>query len=1073
MAQYDLNLSDYERIFRKRYKLVIFITIIVTAFSILFSRMKPSIYKTVSSVKVDRSSAVGLEMSGYMPWDYWDNIETQAKVVTSFPVIKRAAILMGIVDKKYLDQKTVSDPTVLAKINSLSGKVKSSLETGTNIIEIKVVSGDPEEARDLANAVAQAYKEITLEEKKAQITKTRMFVNEQLLKSKDELAVSEKALQEFEEKQKIPSVDQDLLRTIEKLSAAEGEIEEMKQRQEIIKSQRQKLVDMYNAKSGNQTSDFKPAASMEISGKTEKEIEWVSELTTEDPGLQSLNDRLINLQLNLEDMLSYRKKDHPQILSLEKKIQKTLKQIIAHYDSKLRNLYERQASISAKLSDFNEDLEKLPGNHLRYMRLVRNLRVNEELYTILTKKLQEARISEAGMTDDVTVMSVASLPIKPINKNISRIGIIGLFLGFLLGVLLAIFREMMDTSIGTIEDVEHFINIPVLATIPHIMVEEQEQKLLKKWPQAKASHSEARARLITQFDPKNPAAEAYRILRTNIQFLSADNPAKIILLTSTTMQEGKSTTIANLATAFAQEGKRVLLIGNNLRRPSLYRMFGLPKGPGLADILIDKVHWKDCVRNVSDLTFGEFNVDDILQIPGLENLHIITFGQVPPNPSELIASKRMDKFLSEVRDAFDIVLIDAPPLLPVADSSLLATKVDGVIIVYQVGKVPRNSLVRSRERLQNVKARILGLVLNDIRPEVSGASYVSQYYMHYYGDKPDQPKKKKVKFNKGVKSVATGAWFSATTAACSDFSSSLFMKCVEIAKSGPFKGFLGVLAFFLTVGSISLKLAGDDGRITDASLPDKKNQTEVNEKRDPQKTVAAPVSEKEIEQVSKVIPEKEIKKQIKPLVLDTFYTFQISSWEAPENAEAACSKLIKKDIPAWIDSLQTRQGGVVYRICAGRFSRLKEIRSYLKTHSEKEYKKALCIRISAPEKRVWKTVEEEKPPVVTKENTVRKAVVDTEKKEMKETDHLIKKPVYSLQIYSFKESVQAEAATDMLEKMGVNTRVVKVHIRNRGVYYRVCSGMFDTREQAKQYKKSLKHTQFKNSYIIRCLPAVL
>ncbi|MDD5675915.1 MAG: CpsD/CapB family tyrosine-protein kinase, partial [Chitinivibrionales bacterium] len=182
----------------------------------------------------------------------------------------------------------------------------------------------------------------------------------------------------------------------------------------------------------------------------------------------------------------------------------------------------------------------------------------------------------------------------------------------------------------------------------------------------------------------------------------------------------------------AQQGKRILLLECNLRRPSLYRVFGLEKGPGTADIIIEKVKWQDCVKTVTDLTLGEFTIDEILHMPGLENLNIITYGHTPPNPAELLSSSKMDELIGELRENFDIVLVDGPPLLPVADSMVLSTKVDGVILIYKAGQVPRSSIRLAKERLGTVQANLLGLVLNDIRPETSGASYVSAY-SRYYG----------------------------------------------------------------------------------------------------------------------------------------------------------------------------------------------------------------------------------------------------------------------------------------------------------------------------------------------------
>jgi capsular exopolysaccharide synthesis family protein len=367
---------------------------------------------------------------------------------------------------------------------------------------------------------------------------------------------------------------------------------------------------------------------------------------------------------------------------------------------------------------------------------------------LFSNQLESARIAEAGIVDDVSIISMATLPATPINKNMARVAGVGIFLGLIFGIIFAIIREMFDTSIGTIEDVERTLKLAVLAVIPHIQHDTEDSKRKSRMLKAKRSKESSpiplREFLVTHFSPKDPTAEAYRILRTNIEYLSFDKPLRTILLSSATMQEGKSTTIANLAIAFAQQGKQVLLLECNLRRPSLPRVFGIDRGPGTADILIEKERWQNCVRSVTDLALGNFTMDEILSMPGLDNFHIISYGHRPPNPTELISSKKMDELLHELGDNFDVVLVDAPPLLPVADSIVLSTKVDGVVLVYMVGKAPRNSLRLAKERLEAVQANILGLVLNDIRPETTGLTYGS-YYMYAYTPKDEDKKEKRAR----------------------------------------------------------------------------------------------------------------------------------------------------------------------------------------------------------------------------------------------------------------------------------------------------------------------------------------
>jgi tyrosine-protein kinase Etk/Wzc len=342
-------------------------------------------------------------------------------------------------------------------------------------------------------------------------------------------------------------------------------------------------------------------------------------------------------------------------------------------------------------------------------------------------------------------MSLATIPTTPLNNSVSQVSGVGIFLGLVLGIIFAIMREMFDTSIGTIKDVERTLKLSVLAVIPHINPIKLEQNKKENGQETEKDMSVhgSDSILATHFNPKVPVAEAYRILRTNIDYILYNKSIKTILFTSSAMQEGKSTTISNLGVVFAQQGKKVLIVELNLRRPSLHKVMGYDRGPGITDILIGKTKWQNCIKNVIDLALGKFTIDDVLATPGLDNLYILPYGHKPPNPTELISSNKMDELLKEFKDNFDLILVDGPPLLPVADSMIISKKVDGVILVYMVGKTPRNSLRLTKDRLETVKANVLGLVLNGIRPETGGTEYASYSMYAYTADKDKDTSGKK------------------------------------------------------------------------------------------------------------------------------------------------------------------------------------------------------------------------------------------------------------------------------------------------------------------------------------------
>lgn len=219
--------------------------------------------------------------------------------------------------------------------------------------------------------------------------------------------------------------------------------------------------------------------------------------------------------------------------------------------------------------------------------------------------------------------------------------------------------------------------------------------------------------IITHVNPKSPISEAYRTLRTNIEFSAVDGQVKVIMMTSAGPGEGKSTSISNLAVAYAQADKKVLLIDADLRKPTMHHTFQKSNRSGLTSILTSQITWKEAIQNTS-----------------IPNLDILTSGPIPPNPSEIVSSQRMHTLLNELRDRYDVILIDTPPALAVTDAQIIATRCDGVILVIDSGKVKRDAALKVKQNLEHVKARILGVILNNVNRQSRDS-----YYYYYYGAK--------------------------------------------------------------------------------------------------------------------------------------------------------------------------------------------------------------------------------------------------------------------------------------------------------------------------------------------------
>ena len=239
-------------------------------------------------------------------------------------------------------------------------------------------------------------------------------------------------------------------------------------------------------------------------------------------------------------------------------------------------------------------------------------------------------------------------------------------------------------------------------------------------------------------------SEAFRALRTNLQFLRLETKGKVFLITSAFIQEGKTVNAINLALIMAQAGNKVLLVDADLRKPLVNKYYGLPIGPGLTDYVLGNYNWNEVTNTISDIMLGDFGIDDILITPGMDTLHILTAGTKPPNPSEILTSNRFREFLKEAGKNYNFIFIDAPPVMPVADASDIAALADGVILVYMTGKIGRGVLKRVKSNLENVDAKLTGVILNKVKSD-AGPEYYQYHSYYYYGNEPQVKKGKKVK----------------------------------------------------------------------------------------------------------------------------------------------------------------------------------------------------------------------------------------------------------------------------------------------------------------------------------------
>lgn len=414
-------------------------------------------------------------------------------------------------------------------------------------------------------------------------------------------------------------------------------------------------------------------------------------------------------------------------------------------------LHPNVVKINEEIQAIKEQIKLMPDLELQFARLTREMEINENSYKGLQEKFEDARIAEAENVPDVTLISPALVPSAPIRPNKAAAMMLGILAALSLSAIAAFTVEQLDTSIGTIDDIERYLALPVLGVVPYLKVEVEESKeknLLKKLFLSRKEKQDLIAetlkkQLLIYYSNQSPIFEAYRILRTNIiiEVLKNQTKGKTILISSAGPQEGKSINVANLGVCLAQAGHKVLIVDADLRRSSINKIFGFlaHQQRGLTDVLRQTTKLEDTLCSLTDLLIGSIGFEKIVTTPGMDNLNFLLCGSFVANPTELLGSQDMSSILEKIKEKFDIILVDSPPILAVADASLLAPKMDAVLLIYKVGKTAGAAIMRAKKQLETAGASPKGIILNNISSEVEMRS---QYYYYRYRYYPPQEEQK-------------------------------------------------------------------------------------------------------------------------------------------------------------------------------------------------------------------------------------------------------------------------------------------------------------------------------------------
>ena len=731
------SLKDYILLIRNNLFIFITISSVILIAAVSYAIYAKNIYKSTVTLKITKQKQSILESATVPNSSSLEDdrfIANELEVMTNHDT--RARYAKALIDSfnnskdkdyftviKNLDGKGINGHKTVKQLTELLKYIVSAEQKpGLDVVDIAAESPSPYEAGLIANTCANQYKELNLEENRDQLTSIRKFLEKQSSEKLSELNNAEDTLKDFQERGGIIALDEQSKALINQLSQLDAQ-------RDAAKIDLMTSTEVLN-QSKNELNKQDPHLTEYLENQTSKT--YIDVLQKQIAELQ-MNRDLATANNNSRIDVTEKIKDYDQrIAELKQKLNSLINEIkVGAYSSspeQVRDLTQKLVeeeinnhSLKIKLSEIQAIVDKyeasfyrLPKKSIELAQFERKRESMKQLYLLVDKKYQEAMINELSQPGNVHIIGMGQIPDLPAKPHRILIIIVGFIAGISCGFSFLLIRNYFDDTVKNPRDIQDK-NINMLSWIPEYKM--NGKKGTKK-------HE-----FIILDQPDSSSGEAFRALRARIQFSRIDSgPVKTILVTSSAEQEGKTVVALNLAGSYAKSNKKTLLIDCDLRKPRVHKILGVNKNPGLVNYLFNQIPLETIIWHSESI----------------DNLYYVNAGSIPPDPAEIIESKAMRNFLEEMRNRFDIIILDSAPIIAVIDSEILAKMVDGTILVVSADKTDTRLMLEAVDLLKKDGVPFIGAVLNNFKYK-NGYGYYYKYYYNYEAEKKKDKRREKEK----------------------------------------------------------------------------------------------------------------------------------------------------------------------------------------------------------------------------------------------------------------------------------------------------------------------------------------